>query len=82
MTMHELHVPDMKSEKCVATIRKAVTGLDGDARCEADLEKKRVFIDSALPPMDLVEAMEEVGYLATLVPQIDTGPGARKSKGS
>jgi hypothetical protein len=31
--------------------------------------------------MDLVEAMEEVGFLATLVPQIDTGSGARKPKG-
>jgi copper chaperone CopZ len=78
--MIEFHVPNMKSEKCAATIRGAVTGVDAGARCDVDLDTKRVAVESLAPPMDLVEAMEEVGFLATLVPQIETGSGARKPK--
>jgi copper chaperone len=77
----EFHVPSIKSEKCAATIRDAVKGVDAGARCDVDLAAKRVAVESLAPPMDLVEAMEEVGFLASLVPQIDTGSGARKPKG-
>lgn len=65
--MIELNVPDMHCERCVATITKAVKGVDEGAPCEVDLEGKSVFIDSALPPSDFVEALEEVGYAASLM---------------
>jgi copper chaperone len=65
--MIELNVPDMSCTHCVATITKAVKGVDDGARCEVDLATKSVFVDSALPPSDFVEALEEAGYAANLL---------------
>ena len=65
--MIELNVPDMHCSNCVSTITKAVKGVDEGAPCEVDLAAKSVFIDSALPPSDFVEALEEVGYAANLL---------------
>jgi copper chaperone len=65
--MIELNVPDMHCQHCVTTITKAVKGVDEGALCEVDLGAKNVFIDSALPPSDFVEALEEVGYSASLM---------------
>lgn len=65
--MIELNVPDMSCSHCVDTIRKAVAGVDQGARCDIDLEKKSVHVASALPPSDFVEALEEAGYMSTLV---------------
>jgi copper chaperone CopZ len=64
--MFELHVPEMKSEECAAKIRKAVAGVDSGARCEIDLDAKRVTVSSAMAPVDFVEAMEDVGYMSRL----------------
>ena len=65
--MIEMSVPDMTCGHCIATIRKAVIGLDQGATCEVDLDAKRVTVGSVLPPSDFVEALEEVGYSPTLV---------------
>lgn len=65
--MIEMNVPDMTCNHCVATIRKAVAGVDEGARCDVDLDAKRVVVDSALPPSDFVEALEEVGYTPELL---------------
>ena len=65
--MIEMNVPDMTCDKCASTIRKAVSGVDAGASCDIDLETKRVSVSSALPPSDFVEALEEVGYLPSLV---------------
>jgi copper chaperone len=65
--MIQLHVPEMTCSHCAATITKAVKGVDEAALCEVDLEAKRVHVDSALPPSDFVEALEEVGYVSSLV---------------
>jgi copper chaperone len=65
--MIELDVPDMTCNHCVSTITKAVKDIDENARCEVDLDSKRVRVDSVLPPSDFVEALEEIGYPATLL---------------
>jgi copper chaperone len=67
MAMIELNVPEMTCQHCVTTITRAVKGVDEGARCEIDLDAKRVQIDSVLPPSDFVEALEEVGYVASLL---------------
>jgi copper chaperone CopZ len=64
--MMEFKVPNLATAKCASTVMGAVKGVDGAAHCEVDLEGKRVLVDSLMPPTDFVEAMEEVGYLATL----------------
>jgi len=65
--MIEMNVPDMTCGHCIATIRKAVSGIDQGATCNVDLEAKRVTVGSVLPPSDFVEALEEVGYSPILV---------------
>lgn len=65
--MIEIDVPDMTCSHCVATIRKAVGGVDAGASCDVDLNTKRVKVMSAMPPSDFVEALEGVGYSPILV---------------
>ena len=65
--MIEMNVPDMTCNHCIATIRSAVARVDEGARCEVDLGAKRVVVDSALPPSDFVEALEEAGYTPELL---------------
>jgi copper chaperone len=65
--MIEMNVPDMTCNHCVQTIRKAVADVDTSARCEVDLDSKRVVVDSPLPPSDFVEALEEAGYTPELL---------------
>ena len=65
--MIELTLPTMTCNHCVTTIRKAVAGVDEGARCEVDLDAKRVVVDSPLPPSDFVEALEEAGYRPELL---------------
>ena len=65
--MIEFNVPDMTCGHCIATIRKAVSGIDPGATCEVSLDEKRVTVGSVLPPSDFVEALEEAGYSPTLV---------------
>jgi copper chaperone len=65
--MIELNVPEMTCQHCITTITNAVKAVDDGARCEVDLASKSVHIDSVLPPSDFVEALEEVGYAASLL---------------
>ena len=65
--MIEMNVPDMTCGHCIATIRKAVSGIDPGATCDVSLDAKRVKVGSAMPPSDFVEALEEVGYSPVLV---------------
>ena len=65
--MIELNVPDMSCNHCVETIRKAVAGVDEGAKCDIDLGRKSVRVDSAVPPSDFIEALEEAGYLSNLI---------------
>jgi copper chaperone CopZ len=65
--MLELDVPDITCEKCAQTIQRAVGKVDSTASCEVDVGAKRVRVNSALPPSDFVEALEEVGYPSILV---------------
>jgi copper chaperone len=65
--MIEMNVPDMSCSHCVQTIRKAVAGVDASARCDIDLDARRVVVDSPLPPSDFVEALEEAGYSPQLL---------------
>jgi copper chaperone len=62
-----MNVPDMSCAHCVQTIRNAVSGIDASARCDVDLDARRVVIDSPLPPSDFVEALEEAGYTPELL---------------
>jgi copper chaperone len=69
--MIEIAVQDMTCGHCVATITKAVKETDAAARCEIDLEAKRVRIEAARPAKDFVAAIAGAGYTPVLA-----APGA------
>jgi len=64
--MIEFFIPAIHCASCASSVKKAVGSVDSAARVEVDLEKKSVHVDSALPPSDFVEALEEVGFPATV----------------
>jgi copper chaperone len=65
--MIELNVPNITCDQCAATIKRAVKGVDEGARCDVDVDAKRVRLESPYPVSDFIEALEEVGY-AAMVP--------------
>ncbi len=60
--MIQLDVPRMTSERCRMTVMGALTGIDPGAKCQIDIERGTVAVDTTLPPSDFIEALEEVGY--------------------
>jgi copper chaperone CopZ len=64
--MIQLSVPDITNAHCASVIANAVKGRDPAAKCDVDIDSKRVSFDSALPPSDFIEALEAVGYTSFL----------------
>ena len=60
--MIELTINDMTCGGCVASITRVVKGLDPSARVEADVDTKRVAIDSPIDTLALIAAIENAGY--------------------
>lgn len=64
-----LAIPDMSCGHCVASIKEALKGQPGVARCDVDLARKQVRLDlsdqTALPRVQTVLAGE--GFPATVV---------------
>ena len=60
--MIQLSVPDITCAQCASVIANAVKGRDPAAKCDVDIDAKRVTFESRLPPADFIEALEEVGY--------------------
>jgi copper chaperone len=65
--MIELKVNDMTCGHCVKTITKTVASVDPSAKVNADLDTKRVRIDSTHSPAELSQALADAGYPATAV---------------
>ena len=64
--MIQLSVPDISNAQCASIIASAVKARDPQAKCDVDIDAKRVSFDSHLPPSDFIEALEEVGYASFL----------------
>jgi len=60
--MIELTVDDMTCGGCVASITRVVKGLDPDAKVNANVETKRVSIDSVTDTDAVVAAIANAGY--------------------
>ena len=60
--MITFQVQDMTCGHCVATITKAVQGVDAGARVETDLATHVVRIESAGAPAALEAAFRNAGY--------------------
>ena len=60
--MIELEVGDMTCGHCASAITRAVKEVDAAARCEVDLDGKRVRIESSHAAAEFREAIAEAGY--------------------
>ncbi len=63
--MIELKVNDMTCGHCVKTISQTVASVDPAAKVEADLDTKRVRIESRHSAAELTKALAEAGYPAS-----------------
>lgn len=60
--MIALTVNDMTCGGCVASITRVVKGLDPDAKVQANVETKRVDIDSVVDTDAVIAAIANAGY--------------------
>ncbi|MEO8101294.1 MAG: heavy-metal-associated domain-containing protein [Betaproteobacteria bacterium] len=60
--MIELTINDMTCGGCVASITRVVKGLDPNAAVDANVETKRVRIDSPIDTEAVVAAIANAGY--------------------
>lgn len=58
----KFNVPDMTCGHCIATITRAVKGLDASATVKADLAAKTVTVETAATAPAVAKALEEAGY--------------------
>jgi copper chaperone len=63
----ELKVNDMTCGHCVKTITQSVAFVDPNAKVQADLETKRVRIESTHSAAELTRALADAGYPATAI---------------
>lgn len=63
MITHELQVPGMSCDHCVATVERAVTAVDGVESVAVDLEAKSVRVDGGEEPA-IRAALADAGYEA------------------
>lgn len=61
----KLHIPDMSSGHCVATIEKAIKAEDPSATVRPDLRARTVEIETSVSSAALIAALEGVGYPST-----------------
>lgn len=64
--MYDFKVNDMTCSHCVASVEKAVKGVDQAARVNIDLGTRAVRIDSAKPATAFAKAIEDAGYTGEL----------------
>lgn len=64
--MVQFHIPKMSCGGCVASVTKAVKGVDAGANVYADLATKLVTVDTQVAPAVLASAITAAGYPAEL----------------
>jgi copper chaperone len=73
--MVELKVDEMTCGHCVRAVTQAVRRVDPQAEVEVDLGSKRVRVEGASSPDDLIRALDGAGYAA--VAAVEPKAGAR-----
>lgn len=64
--MYKFEVKDMTCSHCVATVEKAVKGVDGTAKVNIDLATHAVHVESDKPATKFGEAIASAGYTGKL----------------
>lgn len=70
--MHHLRVTDMTCNHCVQSITTAIRSIDPDAQLAADLPRHHIAVDSRLAPEQLLAALNEAGFSASMLDQAPT----------
>ncbi len=61
----ELSIPDMSCGHCRASVTKALTELDPQAKVEVDLPARTAHVETAADPTAVIAALAAVGFEAT-----------------
>ncbi|MBU1316440.1 MAG: heavy-metal-associated domain-containing protein [Alphaproteobacteria bacterium] len=64
--MYKFQIPDMTCGHCVASVEKAIKGVDPNASAEIDLGSKTASVVSSVPADVIEKAIAEAGYGASL----------------
>lgn len=64
--MMKFYVSDMTCGHCVSVITKAILQLQDDAKVEADLVSHIISVSGELDADEIIEALKEAGYVATI----------------
>lgn len=63
--MYQYEIPDMSCSHCVATVTKAIKGIDASAIADVDLIKRIAIIETKADPAVISAALGEAGYPST-----------------
>jgi copper chaperone len=64
--MTTLHIPDMSCGHCTGVITRTIAALDPAATVQFDMERRVAEVHTTLPPEQLLPALADAGYPATL----------------
>ncbi|EGM79215.1 copper chaperone [Rheinheimera sp. A13L] len=62
----ELKVTGMSCNHCISLVNKAIAKLQADAKVTVDLASQQVEVESSLAVEDLITALDEAGFPATV----------------
>ncbi|HLQ19085.1 MAG TPA: heavy metal-associated domain-containing protein [Tabrizicola sp.] len=64
--MTTLSVPDMTCNHCKATVEAALGSVQGAGPVKVDLTTRKVEVSGSVPAAELIKALDQVGYAATV----------------
>jgi copper chaperone len=62
----QLKVTGMSCNHCISMVNKAIAKLQSDARVTVDLAQQQVNVESELAAEDIIAALDEAGYPASV----------------
>ena len=60
--MLTFHIPEIHCDGCIRSLTKAVQALDQNAILTADLQARRVTVQTSAPRATVAEAFEDAGF--------------------
>lgn len=63
----QLKVTGMTCNHCISMVNKAIATLQADAKVTVDLAQQKVNVESNLASEDIIAALDEAGYPATVL---------------
>ncbi len=63
----QLKVAGMTCNHCISMVNKAIATLQADAKVTVDLAQQQVNVESNLASEDIIAALDEAGFPATVL---------------